>query len=209
MALLSDLLDRVHDEYPAVPEAMALRALSDATKEFCSRTHAWQASIPRVNLRDGRRFYELYPDEGVQIVALKEVRFDGTVVTPLSAELGNISIRSPSPGAPRYYTQISPTTLELVREPDVEGTLTVKAALTLARNATEVELPDTLLDEYGIQIAAGAKLYLARQVGQPWSSPENAVGHGGVFYTSITDAKRRVFASLGDAQMQVQMRTWE
>ena len=84
MATLDDLLERVHDEFPAVPESLALRALSDAFKEFCSRTHIWQDTLPSISLREDVTAYELYPDDGVLIAALKDVRLDGARISPVA-----------------------------------------------------------------------------------------------------------------------------
>ena len=208
MAKLSDLLTRVHDELPAVPESLALRALSDAAKEFCTRTHAWQVSLPRISLREGKDTYDLYPDEGTQVVALTDVRLDGKKIDPIPAELVHTSANTPAPGPVTCFTQTTPTTVTVVRMPDSADRLDVRAAMTLVREATAVDVPDTILDEYGEGIAAGAKMRLTRMAAQVWSAPDLAVGYAGLFYGAIAQAKSRVRSALGEAEMQMTMRNW-
>lgn len=208
MAVLSSLLDRVHDELPSVPEALALRALSDATREFCTRTHAWQAPVPRVTLREGRRQYQLYPDIGLQVVALKEVRYNDRRLTAVPVEKLRRAFTTPQSAEPTAYAQTSATSLELAAPASSEGRLTVLAALTLALNSVESELPDVLVDEWGEAIASGAKSRLVRQASQPWYAPDAAVIYSVPFYTAINEAKLRTMTSLGQAELQIEMRGW-
>lgn len=207
MAILSSLLPRIFDEMPAVPEVLALRALSDAVKEFCSRTHAWQARIPSINLRPGTKVYGLYPDEGLAIVAMKEVRLDGA---PLRAVAPDTVARHAlqQAGRPGAYIQISPSAFELVRPPVDAARLTVTAAMTLTLGATSVEIPDSLLDEYGEAIACGAKMRLVKMASQPWFAPDAALAYAPIFYAAVNTAKARSMLSLGAADAQIEMRSW-
>jgi hypothetical protein len=149
VALLSDLLTRVHDEFPSVPEQVALRALSDSVKEFCRRTHVWQEDLPTVRTRAGASEYELSPDDGVVIVALKEVRLKATGerVPPYATELKRMLVTPISAGKTLGYVQRRPTTIELVNAASETTDLTVKAALTLSDGAVDPELPDELTAE--------------------------------------------------------------
>lgn len=208
MAQLDLLLDRVHDEFPMVPEALALRALSDACREFLSRTHSWQEALPRINLRAGTSVYELYPDDGVQIAAIKDVRLDGRKIEPVATELVRLRTYTPSPGEPAAYIQRLPIGIELVAPPIEAARLTVEAALTLALNATTVDIPDVILDESGEAIAAGAKMRLVRQAGQPWFAPDASPLYAMPFYQGVTHAKGRMFSALGEAEMMIQPRRW-
>ena len=208
MAKVSVLLDRVLDEYPAVPEALALRALSDATKEFCSRTHCWQAALSSIPMRADVVDYELSLDSGTQLVALKEVRLNGTRIYPVATEIPRLRTDPLRSGLPAGYIQWQPSAIELVNPPAQAGTLDVKAALTLALNATSADVPDDILDEYGEAIASGAKGRLVRQASQPWYSPDAAVGYLGLYYGAVATAKSRVLNALGDAEVQVEMRRW-
>ena len=206
MALLSALLDRIHDEFPSVPEALALRALSDAVKEFCVRTHIWQADL-RVSLREGTTTYTLYPDTGMQIVALKDVRLDGTKIHPVATDGVRLRRDTPAAAAPSSFIQLTPDTIEMVAAPVDAARLNVKAAVTLALGETSIEIPDSLADEYGEDLAMGAKMRLVRQAGQPWYAPETT-GYSVAFYRAITAAKGRAMSGLGEAEMQIQMRSW-
>lgn len=208
MALLSTLLDRVHDELPSVPEALALRALSDAVKEFCSRTHYWQENLSPITLRPGEVTYELSLDTGTQLVQIKDVRLDGRKVYPVATEIPRLRNTALRAGLPRGYIQWQPKTIELVNAPLDGAQLEVKAALTLALSATATQLPDDLVDEYGEVIASAAKGRLMRQANQPWYAPDAVLGYMGPFYGAITTAKSRTFNALGDAEVQIEMRRW-
>lgn len=208
MAKLSILLDRVHDEFSSVPEQVALRALSDSAKEFCTRTHAWQGVLPDTTLRIGETVYELSTDTGVQIAALKEVRINGVKLPPIATEVMRLRTTALSQGLPMGYVQWHPSQIELVNAPSQTGVLRAVAALTLALNAVDVNLPDDLIGEYGEALAAGAKGRLVRQSNQPWYAPDAVLGYVGPYYMAVAEAKGRVISALGEAEMQVELRRW-
>lgn len=215
MAKLSALLDRVHDEFPGVPEALALRALSDALKEFCTRTHAWQATLPPVQLVPGQTEYDLTDalyevafSRDIQLVSIKDARVNGVKLYPVATEVGRLRATQPAPGAPTGFVQWQPSTIELINPPSETGELVVTAALTVKLGRSDMVVPDDLLDEYGEAIASGAKARLVRQAGQPWFNPDLVVAYAGPYYTAINAAKGRVMTALGEAQMQVEMRRW-
>lgn len=206
---LAQLLDRVHDEFPAVPKLVALRALADAAKEFCTRSHAWQETLDALRVRSGDAVVELDFDSGVMLAGIKDVRIDGKKVGAYAAEIPRSLRRSlPAMSFPAGYLQHDVNAIELVPAISQDAQITVTAALTLRLNAYEVEMPDGLIDEYGSAIAAGAKAKLVIQASQPWYAPDSAVAYAGPFYTAINTAKRRVMTSLGDAELRVAMREW-
>lgn len=209
MAQLSELLDRVHDEFPAVPEPVALRALSDSFKEFCTRTHIWQEELPTIRARADRTQFELSPDTGTMVVALKEVRLDGERVPPVATELPRILVNTlPSAAKPIAWTQIRPDLIDLVNATEEDVQLTAIAALTLTQGYTEYDLPDVLIDEWAEPLAAGAKARIVVQANQPWYAPDAAPEYRRQFYVAVNQAKRRAMSALGEADMQVQMRSW-
>lgn len=202
MAQLSTLLERVLDEFPAVPEVLALRALADATKEFLIRTHIWRDTITDpIQVADSAKFV-LSPGAGRAVAALLEVRVDGRQLEPVPT----FDRRLQHGGSPRVFTQWSPAMLEMNIAPLPGALVVVKAALTLAAGATEAEVPTDLVDEYGEALAAGAKMRLVRQLGQPWANPEAGVMYGGQYYNAIAAAKGRVMSALGQAELRVEMR---
>ena len=208
MARLQDLLDRVHDEMPAVPKALALRALSDALREFCERTHVWQDALPDITLVPQQTTYELSPDAGLRAVALKEVRIDGRRIVPLATEVLQLTLFAPPPGEPQGYVQHDSGEVELVPPPMASRTMSMRAALAPKLGAVDMLVPDSLLDDYGEVLASGAKMRLVRQAGQPWFNPDLVLAYGGPFYAGVDSAKTRVSRALGEAQVQVQMRRW-
>lgn len=206
---LAQLLDRVHDEFPAVPELVALRALSDAAKEFCARSHAWQVQLDPVTALAGDIQTELEFDNGVMLAGIKDVRVDGRKVDAYPAEVPRrIRQALPPSNTPTGYIQHDPARIELVPALSRDAVLDVAAALTLVLGATNVELPDGLFNEYGAEIASGAKAKLVLQAAQPWYAPGSAMAYAVPFYAAINAAKRRAMTSLGAADMRVAMREW-
>lgn len=210
MPQLSTVLDRVHDELPGVPEPVALRALSDSTKEFCKRTHIWQQDLSAVRTRAERTEFDLPTDPGVMIVALLEVRLaTGELVPPYAGELTRLLTTPISSSAkPLGFVQRTPSKIEMVNATDTALALTITAALTLVQGQTDVELPQDLLDEYAEALGAGAKMRLVKQKGTPWFAPEDVVMYAGPFYRAVNEAKARLMTSMQEAQMRVQMRSW-
>jgi hypothetical protein len=209
VAQLSVMLDRVHDELPAVPEPVALRALADSVKEFCKRSHIWQEDLPAVRTRVGVTNFDLAPDTGTIVVAVKEVRLAGERIPPAPKELSQILTNTlPSAAKPAAWMQVSPNQIQLLNATEAVELLTVRAAITLAQGQTEIELPDDLVDEYAEDLAAGAKGRLVMQRGQPWYAPEAAGDYRRQYYVAVNQAKFRAMTSLGQADLSVQMRSW-
>ncbi len=208
MGQLTTLLDRVHDEFPAVPEFMALRALSDAVKEFCQRTHIWRQAIPDVQLAIGSASYNLVVPTGLQVVALKDVRLGPDKIYPIPTAVLLARVHSPAHGKPTAFAEWAPDMIELDRPVKEAELLSIVAAVTLALGVVDVEVPDSLISEYGEALAAGAKMRLVRQASQPWYSPDTGPIYASAFYAAVGAAKGRVMTALGEADMRVEMRSW-
>lgn len=208
MAKLESLLTRVLDEIPTVPRALALRALADATKEFCTRTHAWRQTLMPHTVRAGSPVVELMPDQGTMIVAVKEVRSLGQRIEPVPVEALDLQMSQSSAGPAIRFTQISPDVIHLGRTPTEDASLSITAALTLVLGNTTVNLPDHLIDEHGEAIAHGAKMRLVRQVNQPWADAPLAAMYAVQYYSQITAAKSRTFDALGEAAVRVHAPRW-
>lgn len=204
--MLRPLLDRVVDEYPSVPEVIALRALADAAKEFCNRTHIWREQLVNPLQVTNSAKFVVALGEGRVVASLLAVRVDGRRMEPVPVH--DRRMQRTAGTEPRVYTQWSPSMFELDVAPPASAVVVVHAALSLAADAVDADLPDDLIDEYGKDIAAGAKMILVRQVGQAWANPDAAVGYGGEFYNAIASAKRRTMTALGQAEVRVQMREW-
>lgn len=207
MAKLESLLTRVIDELPTVPKSLALRALSDSTKEFCTRTHAWRAEL-KATARAGSASVELLPDQGTIIVAVKAVRRAGTRLPIVPVELLDTRTTLPGEGPALAFAQVSPGHLLMDHAPTERTELTVSAAVTLALNSTTTDIPDALIDEYGEAIANGAKMRLVRQVNQPWTDQQLSAMYAVQYYTQVTAAKGRTFDTLGAADVTVQAPRW-
>lgn len=208
MARLETLQNRVLDELPSVPLALALRALSDAAKEFFTRTHAWQDYLAATQVREGEPLVELALDQGTQLVSIKSVWLADRRLLPQPVELQDLRTHKLSPGVPIAFTQTSPATITLHRTPPEDAVLVVRAALTLALGHTTLNLPDDLIDEHGEALAHGAKMRLQRQSNQPWEDRVSSQTHAALFYAHVTQTKVRVASALGAAEMRVVPRTW-
>lgn len=204
MAELRSLLSRVVDEFPGVPEALALRALSDSAREFCTRTFAWREDLDDIPLVLGQVEYDIAPATGVRVASILGVWLDGEKLHPLMTEYRNL-VSEARGELPDGYFQSGPDTLELVHAPAAAGKLKVRAALTLGVGAL-VSVPETLVQDYGESVAAGAKMRLARQGGQVWFNPNLVPLYAGPYYADINAAKSKINSALGAAQGQVEFR---
>lgn len=207
MATLDTLLTRVLDEQPTVPKALALRALSDSTKEFFTRAHRWIDFMP-VQGREGSNVVELLPDSGLQVVSVKDVRIGVVRVDPVSPELTRLRPTTPGPGPALAFTQMSPEFITLSQTLAEDTDLTIEAALTLQLGRTDATVPDALLDAYGEAIAHGAKMRLLQQSNQPWTNPEASGMHAVQYYTQINRAKAGTFDTLGEAEVKIMPLRW-
>lgn len=208
MAKLESLLTRVLDELPSVPRALALRALADSAKEFCTRSHAWRQALVPHTVRAGSPVVELMPEPGTAIVAVKDVRLMGRRIEPMPVEALDMQTSLPPAGSPVVFTQVSPDAIHLGRAPAEDDTLMITAALAPELGNTTVNLPDPLIDEYGEAIAHGAKMRLVRQVNQPWADVPLAAMYAVQYYSQITAAKSRTFDALGEATVRVRAPHW-
>ena len=208
MARLDKLLNRVFDEFPAVPKTLALRALSDSVREFCDRSHAWQIWLPDIGVGPGEAVYELILDVGTRATALKEVRLNGARVAPVATEWRNLAATDSRLSWGNGYFQTQSDAIELVHAPAEAGILKIRAALSLDLGSEIADIPDALISEYGEVLASGAKMRLVRQAGQPWFNPDLVIGYAGPFYLASDRAKARANTALGEAQIQVAMRRW-
>lgn len=207
MTQLSALLYRVVDELPAVSESFAVRALADAAKEFCTRTHLWIAPLAPFNTTVGTAAHTAMPPlPGQQVAAIKDLRLAGEplheVDAPRARRMRNTGTR------PVSFTQSDGGAFVLYPTPQTPEPLTAIVALTLALDATEVDMPAAIISEYGEAIAAGAKMRLVRMANQPWSNPDSALSYAASFYLAVNAAKSRALMSMGEAEMQVHMRLW-
>lgn len=154
---IDELIPEVAKRAPSVPEPIAVQAIRDAAREFCTRTKSW---------RQADRLTVVGPDS-IAVSAITDAYVDGIEAArldgrPLEAkDVGWLDVNVPNwdlaaadhGGVPRYVTQLQPNTLTVVPRTG-SGELDVRLILIPSRDA--LTLPDFLVDLHGTQIGAGA-----------------------------------------------------
>ena len=205
---LTELLTRVFDDIPSVPQALALRALSDALREFCRRTYAWREPLEDTPIPAGEPLIDLSIGQGTNIIAVPELRLDGAKIDPAAPEEVQQLRRRPREGDPIGFVHYPTGQLELLPSPKRDHVLSGTIVVAPTLGATNLNMPNHIGNEYGDALAAGAKMRLVKMPAQPWSAPDMMQLYASEFYMAVSEAKLRAATSMGDAPLQVQMRDW-
>jgi hypothetical protein len=105
-------------------------------------------------------------------------------------------------GNPNVLTQIDPEHFILIPVPVAVTSVTLTVALKPTRDATKG--PDFLFNDYYEGICAGAKGRLMLMKGKPWTDPQAAALHIGLFNEKITEANVRRSKAFGRGKVRVQ-----
>lgn len=192
MTPFSSLLPDILPSVAGCPSALALWALRRAADEFCTRTLAWRAELPAMDVVAEYPFHRLEAPAGGRLVMVLEAFFQGRRLTPASEEL--LDEEHPgwamlSPGTPTRFVLPKAGELRLVPAPGffAGGGLLVRVAL--APSAQAVETEDFLLVDHGQALVHGALSRLLALSAKPWSDQAMAAHHGRQFRAALADAR--------------------
>ena len=163
MATTKDFEPYILPDVTGCPLPVARQALMLSITEFCRKGKAWQAECSAGTTSEGVSLYTIVPPAGAAVHCIE------------SATLGG---RTMSQDA---YTSEACGTIKLIYPSNGQA---VSVRATLEPLPTATTLPELLL-EYLEGIASAAKYRLMIQPGKPWSSPELAEFHKGLFDESI------------------------
>ncbi|MFO7598117.1 MAG: hypothetical protein R6W92_17475 [Desulfocurvibacter africanus] len=192
MMPFSSLLPDILPLAAGCPSALAMAALRRATDEFCTRTLAWRADLPAVDLLAEYPFYRLDAPLGSRIVMVLEAFVQGRRLIAASEE--SLDDEHPGwamlgPGTPSRFVLPRAGELRLVPAPATyaKAGLLVQAALAPAAGAPETE--DFLIRDHGQALVHGALSRLLAMPAKSWTDQSLATHHGRQFRAALADTR--------------------
>lgn len=171
MAALTAFAKHVQPEVPGCPQPLVHEAILQACIEFCERTELYDESIA-VDTVAGVNTYALAAPTGLAACKVLYVKRGDSPLGSSNREAFDASTAMAASGEPSRFYMNSHGDLVLGPTPQEIETLTVKAVVVPAADATEV--PDALARRWMLAIAAGAKAKLYAQKNSAWYDPAEA-----------------------------------
>lgn len=189
-------------ELPECPVPLMLRALRNATREFCQRSTFWRvehAPITQVTAESGGvGRYELTIPEGAAIVEVVDPilhRFEPAYLKAESwlnmnwpqwqAKTGSRAV---------YYLRPSLTSIRLVPYPTTVEAAAIRVTLALQPSPIATGVDDAIYQDQYEAITAGALAELMNQNNKPWTDIKRALVEAMRFKEAIAKGKGRIVA---------------
>ncbi len=192
-------LPMVRGRLPGCPDLILTDAVRDACIEFCKRTRLLTEDIT-LDVVQGERTVELYPDSDTAWEVLKVWRTDGEVLTATNRQDLADSDYDIDSGTPRGYYLEGDRLLVLGAYPDASETL--QARVTLRPKDTATRVPDVLWQDYRQPLCAGARAWVRRHYGE-WINDKQEVEDRSVFELGVHQANLRRARGGANAQLRV------
>lgn len=189
----------VRGRLPGCPDLILTDAVRDACIEFCKRTRLLTEDIT-LDVVQGERTVELYPDSDTAWEVLKVWRTDGEVLTATNRQDLADSDYDIDSGTPRWYYLEGDRLLVLGAYPAASETLT--ARVTLRPKDTATRVPDVLWQDYRQPLCAGARAWVRRHYGE-WINDKQEVEDRSVFELGVHQANLRRARGGANAQLRV------
>lgn len=192
---IASFVDDVLEDVAGCNKPAATKAIRRAAIEFCKETECWQynhaditltiddSDVPLSLPSDSRlrRITNMLNIDGKTVIEKDDRWLDDNIVdwrTTTGAGSANI-----------YFSQESQTiTIVAVPVATITPGLTgVKMVLVPTQESTTLD--DILNDDFRNEILDGAKYFLMRQKGKPWSDKESASDYKSSFYGGMRDAR--------------------
>lgn len=198
MAAWTDFLVFIEPHCEGVPQPLAVHCLREAAREFCRETHIWTRDDAGNDVQAGEAEYRWAPAGDYVVCGVDLAKLSGSDIWPVSEiDLDECmpDWRTAEAENPRWFLRPEDGTIRLVPLPtkDHPGGLFVKLALKPSRTAAQC--PDFLLEEWGEEIAAGARQRLRLLPGKAWTDPAMAAVDRADFRAGMARAKARVLTS--------------
>lgn len=191
---IEDLMPKVAQFAPGLPEPTAIEHIRDAAIILCKRTRCWRELLES-QTTGALNALPTMP-VGADLFEIESAYFD-------DQELERVGFSHDmlfhDVGIPHSISQASPNTVLL--EPGGVGTLKLSAYLKPSQNTDQ--LPDFMFDQFHDALVSGALSTILLLPNQPFSSPQLAMAFGGQF-NSILD---RNFAFNVRGQQRAPVRT--
>ena len=167
MTPLDAFLPLIRGRLPGCPDIVLKDAVRDACIEFCRRTELLTEDISLSVTADDPA-YALTASGGDAWEVLS-IRRESSPLQPVNRQEFTLLGLTTQTGTPGYYYLEGDGALVLGPIPDADETLTVLVTVVPAENATTV--PDALYQDHRETIAAGARAWVRRNLGD-WVNPE-------------------------------------
>lgn len=199
------VLPYVHDELPAVPQLVAVRAIVDAARVFCHRSTFWREWLVDISVTPSTAEYTMVLPSSTELVGVHSAFLDTREVA-VTNEANTVRFRGYSAGQVRAVTPMRGTSVKLTPAPDKAQAMALWVSLKPAAGGTEV--PEFLFQQYASDIGHGAKDILCRQANTPWHSPDIAAGHRAQFNYAWAQARQQLNTGFMGEESQVEFRKW-
>jgi len=184
----------VAPEVPGAPNLIIDNAVLLSCRDFCKQTHLWRYEHPAIPVVSGTADYELddlpSQSEVIWVNTIGQSTHDVASQPIDIVKKVNPGYQSNTGSAAANFTMIDSLTVRLMPIPTAASAITPDVILRPTLAASSVW--DTLFNEWGEVIAAGAKARLQMQPGKNYSNPEFAIVNTGIYKSGITDVRRRM-----------------
>ena len=190
---IDDLVSFVRIETPGILDEIVVQAIAAAAGDFCTKTRVWDEILAPFALVDGQNQYPMVAPADSRVLSIGDVWAASRELTP--ATMGELTLVLPNwqtaqSSQPIYYNAArdwSAITVYPMPQGAQGATLTFRAHY--APKVTATTLPDFLADRFHDALMAGAKHRLMAQVNVPWSNPQMAAYHNGVYDLAVASAR--------------------
>lgn len=204
--LWSSFYDYVMPDVPGAPAAAVDIALRQSAIAFCEKSLAWRYVHPEVVVTSGNATYDFIPPSGAAVHAVMYAEWNGDAISCNAGELNiaaNVADWRNATGTPAYVIFADTDSLQLVPEPDSNGTLTMN--VTLKPDLASTGIDDAIFREYREAIAHGALARLMMSPKKPYSSPQLAQFHAQQFEIKTGHAGTRQDRNFTRAPLQTEI----
>lgn len=199
MRLWEDFHPRVMPYAIGCPNPMVNQALTDAAREFCLTSKAWQQT-EEFTATAGVDPLDFVHETGSEVVQVLHARVDGLPIRVLD------DLQLPAPEAesgtcPQTLYRIGEEQYRILPALNAGQTVSITLALRPTENGTGVG--DLVFSRHTEGIAAGARSILQRMPRQPWSDLGQAQIDRAIFDREMSWAANRTFMQREPSQHRV------
>jgi hypothetical protein len=194
MKLWADFLDHVLTHLKGAPIALVEHELRNAAIQFCEAAPVWVEDFTPINVTPSGEDYVVTLPAGVELVRVVNAWFmGGELVRKTPGELTVLYDHwRAQTGTPQFWTQLKFDRLTLVPRQNVTEAEAITGLAQCKPGAEATGVPDEVYAQWYMSIVHGALAQLLAMPEKPWSQPQLAQYHGGLFAAGILAATAKV-----------------
>ena len=188
---ITQFIDRVRPEARTAPTFTLSDYVLDAAIDFCERSRYWREDLTALDAVANQASYTASPPSGAVIQDIISVRHNTIVLEPASQEVLDsqfLDWRTESGSQADYWFATARDNITLVPYPSAAGTANIEIRAALKPSRTATTLPQSLYDNYMVEIASGALARLLVMPGVSWAAPDRAAYHAHKFEDGVRNA---------------------